>query len=234
MLADYRELLDAKLKDAASKLTPAEKDLSIRRAVEQYSLVKPRVRVQTITGNGVLVTHDLATDFEEGFSSVLQIEYPVGRQVPEYLDAEQFTLYRDPLTGALKLRLLDITLPNTVTAYVSYTARHSLAEGSGTPADTVPTPDRDPICHLAAAMGFEALAAYYTQETDPSLQADVSRGTERAAGYRELARDHRKLYASILGLAGDAIVGAASAIGDLDEDLQAWGGPRFFHDSRDR
>ena len=236
MLADFREILDRMLlQDSAGKLTPAQRDDCLRRAVIQYSIIKPRGRVQIITGNGVAVTFALASDFEEGFSRLLAIEYPVGLADPEYLDAARYFTYRDATTGVLGLRLRDLTLPNTKTAYVSYTARHVVTEGAGTAAqDTVVPADRDPVCHLAAAMGFESLTAAYTQERDASILAEISRGVDQATGYLELARHHRRQFALMMGISRDAFVLAASAVQDLDLSLEAWGGPRFFHDSESR
>src|SRR5262245_59297072 len=125
-LSDIRTLVEERVRETAGLITPPQMERAIQAAVKAYSRVRERVRVQTITGNGVAVTFALATDFEEGLSRILDIEQPVDKQIPEYLDASDYRLYRDPTTGVLKLRFLTMTLGNTIKAYVTYTVRHTV------------------------------------------------------------------------------------------------------------
>jgi len=228
--SDYRQLTNAKLRDTAGHISPTDVDLLIQEALKIYSGLRPRLRVQTLTGNGVAVTFALAADFEEGVSTIPAIEYPVGRPDPEYLDTEDWELYRDPITGVLKIRLLNFVLGNAVTAYVAYSARHVLTEGTGA-LDTVPAVDREAICDLAASLGYEQLAAYYAQELEPSLGADLTRGQDRARIYLDLAARRRRAWEGAMGLSRGVV--AASILGDLDVD-PSYGGPRFFHGNRIR
>lgn len=226
-LADFRQLTDAKLRDTAGIILPPDRDLLILEAIKTYSGLRPRERVQTLTGDGVAVTFALASDFEERFSVIAQIEYPTGRPEPVYLDAENWTFYRDATTGALKIRLLNLVLSSAVTAFITYTARHAVTEGIGA-VDTVPVVDRDPICDLAASLGFEQMAAYYGQELEPSLAADLTRGQDRGHFYLDMASRRRRAWQDAMGLSQGVV--AASKNGDLDVELFHPGGPpRFFH-----
>jgi hypothetical protein len=229
--SDYRILLGAKLRDTAGIITPTEGDLLIQEAIRRYSSLRPQVRIQTLTGDGVAITFDLAADFEVGFSTISAIEYPVGRAVPEYLDAEDWTFYQNPDSGETQIRLLGVVLPDTAEAYVTYTLRHVVSEGAGA-TDTIPIGDREAVCDLAASLGFEQLAAYFGAELEPSLNADLSRGQDRARFYLDMARRRRDAWEGAMGIRrGD--VAAASRTGDIDVPLFGPTGPsRFFHGDR--
>jgi hypothetical protein len=159
----------------------------------------------------------------------------VDQQVPEYLDDEDWQLYRDPTTGKLRLRCLQITFANLAKAYVNYTARHVVSEGAGTSiSDTVPVADREAVVWLAASLCFLHLAAYYATLTNPSLQADRAFGEAQSTSYVGLAREAFQQYERALGL--EAAIGAAGALRDLDVDLfgPMLGIDRFFHARRTR
>src|SRR5262245_32991071 len=126
---DWRAIVDAKVRDSAGKLGQTERDAAIVEAVKRYSRHRPLEKIHELVGDGVLVTHALPVAYEEGFSSIRSIEYPVGRQDPEYLDEADYGLYRDPATSTLKLRFFSLVLGNAVKAYVAYTVRHQVTEG---------------------------------------------------------------------------------------------------------
>jgi hypothetical protein len=141
-LQDFRTILGYKLQDTAGKITTPMQTAFVLEAVKRYSRVRARERVQTITGNGTTVTFALAADFEERFSQIRSVEYPVDKTDPSYLDAEEYRFYRVPTTDLIALRLLDLTLSTGIKAYVAYTARHSVD-------DTVAAPAAAPAAALA-------------------------------------------------------------------------------------
>lgn len=225
-LVDFVQLVTDKLRETASVVDTAQKERAIAEAVKDYSRkVRPRYRVQTVTGDGSAHTFALATDYEEGFSTLGKVENPVDKQEPEYLDADDVELYRDVTTGVLKLRFVSKVLANGEKAYVNYTARHSVTDGN--PAtDTVPVADRDGICCKATAILFRQLAAHYAQLAAPTLGADVVDRSAQSARYIELARMFDEQYATSLGIPDE--LAAASAVADLDVSPQ-YGGDRFWH-----
>ena len=233
-LQDFLTLIAAKIQDTAGKLTGDRILEALQAAIDEYSTVMPRHKTQTITGDAVTVTFALATGFEENFSKVERIEYPVGRQEPEYLDETDYLLYRDPTTGLLKLRLTTMVLSVGATAYLAYTQRHHVQSGppvGETVADTVPLKHRDAVATLAASHAAVMLAMVYAQSSDPTIGADsVDHGT-KSTDYLALAKELRLSYGRRMG-ATDGII-AASATGDLDVDIQG-GIDRFFHPRRER
>ncbi len=225
-LGDWRTLVDDRVRDSAAKLTQPQKDAAIADAAKVYSRARPRRRLQEITGTGTAFTFVLANDFEDGFSAVLAVEFPVGKQCPEYLDEDEFAVRRQ-LDGTLKLHWFARTLPDQAKAHVTYTVRHLVAAGD----DTVPIADRDAGASLAAAICARQLGMLYTQTSDPTLTADAVSYRTKGEEYFARAKELEAAYNRHLGLEGPAR--AASVSKDLDVTLQG-GHPRFFHAGRDR
>jgi hypothetical protein len=229
-LIDYRILLDERIRDTAGILNPIERESAITEAMALYARHRPRRRVQTITGDGVTVTFALAADYEERFSRIESIEYPVDEQAPTYVDANEYGLYRDPTTGLLRLRFLELVMPAAATAYVAYTTRHTV-DNAGQ--DTIPVGDREPVAALAASILALELATYYAQTTQPTLGADAVDYRSKSADYRSLADRYEARYRRHLGLPAEGPL-AASAQADLDLGLAEGLGARFFHGARYR
>lgn len=224
---DWLTLLDARIQDTAVKLSVFEKNSAIAEAVKRYSLDSPRERVQTIVGTGIAFTFALAADFEDGFSQVRSVEYPVGQQDPEYLDENSYRLYLDPSTGVLKLRLLDLVIPTTQTAYVVYTTQHSVTVSPA--ADTVPVIDRESTVSLAASVCARQLAMLYAQTSDSTLGAESVAYRAKSYEYLALAKDLEAVYSN-RGVIDEKSITAASAMLDLDVPMQGTlRTPRFFH-----
>jgi len=229
-LADFRLIVTDKLRDTAAVVTGPEKDRAILEAVRDYaSKVKPRRRVQTITGDGASFTFALASDFQEGLSSIEQIEHPVDEQDPQYLDSDDYRLYRDPATAVLKLRVTAMVLAVAEKAYVHYTADHTVNDAG---VDTVPPPAREPIASKAAAILLRQLAARASNTADSTLGADSIDRLSQVDKYLSVAAVLDKEYARAFGIT--AGVAPASAIKDLDVDMQDGAGERFFHSRRFR
>lgn len=228
--ADFDALVIAKLRDDANKIAPNQRAALITEAVNRYSRHRPRTKIQTVTGNGVLVTHALAADFEEGFSSVAAIEYPVGRQEPEYLDDAEWALYRDPATSTLKLRLRAMVLPDTVSMYVAYTVRHQVTTDPNL--DTVPLVDREAVANLAAALGLEQLATQYLGTGNSTIGAVDVAYKSKSQECLDAARVLKASYREHVGVS-DGVV-AASVSRDVDSELSNGAGPRFYHGGRYR
>lgn len=231
-LSDYVAIVNDKLRDTAGKISALARQTAIGEAVKEYSIVRPRRRVQTVTGDGSAFLFDLATDFEEGFSSLSAIEHPVDQQEPQYLDADDYVLTRAPATGLLQLRLRSLVLEVSGLAYVQYTARHVMNDNAG--GDTIILADRDAVASLATAICARQLATYYAQTSDPTLGADVATFQTRWSNYLQLAKDLEGVYRAHLGITDESPTAGASAIGDLDVAMADGEGDRMFHSRRFR
>lgn len=227
-LTDFRAIVTDKLRETASLVDAVQKDRAIQEALVDYVRHgHPRRRIQTLTGDGAAFTFALASDFEEGLSTLERIEHPVDRQDPEFLDEDDTMLYRDPTTGAVKLRFRNLVLGVGVKAYVHYTARHAVNDSGQ---DTVPVPDREPIASKAASILFRQLAAYAAQTTQSTIGADSVDRLSQVDRYLALARSLESEYATTFGITSG--IAAASAVVDLDVDLAEGWGDRFFHGRR--
>jgi hypothetical protein len=227
MLADWRTLVDQEIKDTAAILAQADKDKAIGEAVKEYSRHRPRERAHELAGTGSAYEFALPADWEDGFSGIRgDIEYPAAKRIPEYLEAEDWIVYRDPSAG-LRFRLLNHTPTASEKVRFLYTVRHTVDATT----DTVAVADREAGAKLAASYCARSLAAFYAQTSDPTLGADIANYRTKSQEYSALARELEKSYKAHLGIRDDGQVAAASASADLDVDLQP-GGDRFYHPRR--
>lgn len=217
---------DGKLGGSAPGASP-ERLEAIAAAVSEYQRSFPREVVVELTGAG---SFDFAvaalTGFVVGFSAVTQIRYPytAGDQLPDALEADQFSMVQLP--AGWFLRLFDATPSAAQKLLVYFTAPHTLAATS-----TIPAAHDDALADLAASNACGMLAAAYAQTTEGTMQADsVNRGS-RVDYYRGLAKDYRRAYETKLGLGKDAVVGAGIAVADMNPPFSGGRGERLlFHD----
>jgi hypothetical protein len=234
--ADFRTLVTSKIQDTGSpsKISSTRQDETIQEALKAYSRMRPVMKVQKITGTGSAYTFAHPTDWEDHFSWVLSVEYPTTTQDPEYVDANEYDGNRLQHDGSKQLQFFVLVLPAATDAYVAYAIRHTV-DDAATPVDTVPLVDRDAVACLAAAKCCRQLAAYYGQVSDPSIGADVVNQRSKTGDYLKLADMLESDYREHMGIPKDGgLSGGASAIADLDQDLQENAGDRFFHTRRNR
>jgi hypothetical protein len=215
------DLVKAKVKDTAGKLTdPDDYNQSITEALRRYSKHRPRVTAEDITGNG---THEynLPTGWEEGFSVVKEIEYPVGDTPRTLIDDDDWEIYDTP-TGKY-LRLLSAAPETTETFRVRFTLLHTET--------TVPDADIDAVACLAGALCCEMLANAYAQTGDPTIGADSVNYRTKAQEFAARAKRLRELYLSHLGIKEIDTAPPASVTKDMDRGYP-WGGDRLTHPRR--
>src|SRR5579884_217934 len=229
---DFQNGVATRIQDAAAILAQADRDALITQAVQQrYSKDRPRVLVTDVAGNGSNLLA-LPTDseqagtpvgvFEDGFSQVRAIEFPIGELPPTYIEDPDWMMYRAP--AGLKILLLLMIAQQSDTLRLTWTCRHSAGgPSSANPviSTTVPDADFEAVCDLAAALCFEALAAFYAQTRDPSIGADAVNYRTKSQEYLSLAKPLRKRYDDHVGVvdgdSGTSASGAAIAIGGMYE-----------------
>ena len=205
-LTNFETGVASRIQDAANKLSLADRDALITQAVQQrYSKDRPRVLVSDITADG---TSDFALptgpstppeQFEDGFSEIHTVEYPVGNVPETYIDGADWKMYRKP-TG-LKIRLL-VTVPNAGESIrVEWTLRHTPGtSGQQAVNTTIPDADFEAVCDLAAALCCEALAATYAQTRDATISADAVNYRTKSQEYLALATALRARYEGHVGI----------------------------------
>ncbi|ABF42414.1 hypothetical protein Acid345_3413 [Candidatus Koribacter versatilis Ellin345] len=223
-----------RIQDAAGRLPGDAVDGFIRQAIaDRYSKDRPRIIVSDVAGAGTsdlpLPTGPNAEQFEDGFSVIRTIEYPMGELPPVYIDDQDWRLYRTP-TG-LVVRMMLVTPSEDEQARFEWTSRH-LADAS-----TLPGADLDAVCDYAAALCMVAIASGYIQLTDSSLQSDSVNYRTKSQEALAQAKQFRTQYFAHVGVEADASgtesSGAALAIGDFN-NIMGPGVDRFIHGRRTR
>lgn len=233
-MKDFEDKIAQVLQDAAAKLSPDDRKAFILQAITQrYSKDRPREIVSDHAGDG---TSDLAlpsaagATFEEDFSRIKQIEYPIGDLPPTLIEDDEWQFYRTP--AALKVRLLTVKPTAAESVRFTWTTTH---KEDGT---TVAVPDFDAVCDYAAGLCFAALAAKFAQVGDPTIGADTVNYRTKSQEYMALAKAAKQRYFDHLGIdAGGAVeggsVGPAVSVGEVDQDL-GLAGDRLTHPRRSR
>jgi hypothetical protein len=219
-LDQFQAQRDVVLRDGVAKLPSGDRDALLQQAiVQRYSSDSPRELVSDQTGNGTALlampqtTSNPPEVFEDGFSVILRIEFPIGLIPPSLVLEEDFQKYRSP--SGLQIMLLGTSPSVSDQVRIGWTARHK-SDGS-----TVPDADFEAVCDYAAALCYEALAGIYAQTGDPTLSADTVSYRTKSQEYLGLAKAARKRYFDHLGVDDTAgvNVGPAIATGSIHENL---------------
>jgi len=223
---DFRARVDAIIQDDAGFLTLAEKDAFITESAAIFSKDRPRERLASYWGSEPPIWEfPLPPDFEDGFSSIIRLEFPAGARIPRFLDPETYVLYRMP-DDALVLRLLQHHVGADEELRITYTARHVLTATEVTIADA----DFDAVANLAASLCCRALAARFAQHSDSTIAADAVDYGAKVDQYTSLANSLYELYRTHVKPL-EELARPASAFVDLDVTL-ATGQRRLYHEPR--
>ena len=208
----------------------AAKILAIGQAVKEYSKHRPLLVVEDEAGTGVFdYAVSLLAGWSDGFSVIRSVEYPVDDDSAgaNILDVDYWSIYQKP-TGEV-LRFLYDTPAATETLRILYTALHTCTDV----ACTVKTADEEMVQVLAASFYCEILAAYFSQNQDSSIQADVVDHTSKSRDFAARAKAFRSLYLKHMGIDENDTTPAASSVRDMDLKYPG-GGERLTHPRRDR
>jgi hypothetical protein len=128
-LASLNAKVLTRIQDSDSLLTSAQRDDAVHHAARTYSTHRPRTMLADLAGDGTNYDYTLPATWATGLSSLKSIEFPAGSREPEYLEAEDYTLYQS--TSLLtKLRFLTSTPQSGQSARLTFTAPHRVSLGS--------------------------------------------------------------------------------------------------------
>jgi hypothetical protein len=240
---DFEAGVASRIQDNSHKLSQADQDAFINQAVKgRYSKDRPRELVTDVAGNSTKLLplpagpSNPAEPFEDGFSQIRALEYPIGDVPPSYLEDDAWLLYRTP-TG-LKIQLRDQNPVAADAVRVTWTVRHTPGTTGQNPvATTVPDADFEAVCDLAAALCCEALAARFAQTNDSTVSADVVNYRTKSQEYLAMAKALRKRYDDHVGIqdsgsgTGGSSTPGALAVGDMEIN-QGSGVERVTHRKR--
>lgn len=200
-----------------AKLDLTEIEQHIDNAVAEYNRHRPALSAADLAGDGATFDFSLPSGFVVGFSVIDSIEYPQGKQIPEYLAETDYIFYTS--TTDTKIRFL-FTMKTGETSRVLYTSAQVLGDETSA-TTTIIAQDRVAIEYLATAFSCIQLAAeaarqYKSTTTDiPLLPGPVD-------DYRTLAEDYMTKWYNHMGIDEMGSVPAASLTGALPWD-PSWG-----------
>lgn len=229
--------------DSNTELSDANIEAMIKAAVERYSHDAPDDVTADVTGDGgkYYAIATALTSWVEGFSEVLTIEYPAeaiaNDDIPDYLEPDDWDdNYKQG--GTRYLFLPNHAPAATETMRINYTVPYTFT-GDPSATDT-PTGDFYAICHLAAGLSCQAIAAKYSRTSDSTIAADSVNHTSRASEFARRAREFIAFYEQHMGISSGADGGesrepSASDWVDLDT-TPTWtlGRQYLFHTTRTR
>ena len=216
-MATLIDLIRGKVKDDSGKLSdPDDLTSSATEALNRYSKARPLEVVVDIPGSG---SHDcnLPDDWIEGFSSIIQVEYPVDSIPARVIDRRHYLMYSSPNGKKLRIMIANPTADEMVRQ--TYTILHS--------EDSVPPVDLEAVANLAASICLRQLAAAFGQTSDSTIQADTVNYRSKADEFRRLADSLEGLYRSHLGIKDNDTVAAASVTATPPESSRPWLGRRW-------
>lgn len=231
LLADYRTEIGRLIKDGAAVLSvPADIDVLLLRALEQYNKRVPRKVVLDITSDGTgQVAVSALTGFDEEFSGDPEIEYPISTTgEANLLDRRDWKFYRTP-TG-LVIRFLGGLSLNAIARF-SYNGLHTVTLTT----TTVPESDFYALCKLAAAEGCDDLSRHFTQTSENSfLQGDQAIYQSKAREYEARGRELRKQSSAHFGAGATESGTQAASVTKNWDTANSLGGDRLTHPRRRR
>lgn len=220
MLADYEQLVTDLIRDDAARIVLTEKDRAIAAAVYRYSEDRPQEKAQDVTPASANLL-PLPAAWEQDFSGLLLLEYPIGNVPPTFVDQGRYKFYRSPT--ALQVQLDDAVAVAANNVRATFTIKHVVDAAN----DTIPVHHREPVANWAAAICCDQLAAFYSGGTDSTIQADSVENRSKADEYATRAKSLRKFYLDNLGV-DDKRSAPAGVVVELKRP-DSWGGPHINH-----
>lgn len=205
-LASIRAKVTGIVSDDSGKLiNPGDFDRNINAAISIYAKHRPKLKVMDVMGNGTN-DYDLPTGWNDEFSIIEAIEYPIGDVPATMLDHDDYEIYQSPT--AKKIRLKNAT----PSASESFRATFTILRTD----TTIPDSDVDALCNLASALCLEELANAYAQTSDSTIAADSVNYRTKSYEFSQRAKRLMQIYKEHMGIKEDDITPPASAVVDLD------------------
>lgn len=193
-LTTFQTLFDDRVRVTAAPFTAQQTERAIQQAAKEYAQVRPAVAAQDYPGDGATFDLTLPTGWQEGLSTIQQIEYPTGQRVPSLLENDDWGFYVTP--SGKKIRLLSVT-PNTgETLRITYTKPHLIDAVSS----SVSALDEEAVADLAASIGLTDLAAVYANTQSATITADSVNYADKSRTYLDIAEKLKARYRKHLGL----------------------------------
>lgn len=191
---ELTQLIQSLTRDESQVLTPDDIQQALELAVARYSKDKPRLMNTTVEAESAVLP--LPDGWQTDFSHVVQA----------FAVPEQTELYIRQLPG----NLLRLQSGYSGQVQLFFTGAHSLDSIE----NTLWAGDGELLACYAAAWCCEQLAAYYSNESNSTIAADVTDQQTKAEQYRKQAREYRRRYDSQInqGAGKEPAAGASGAV----------------------
>jgi len=172
-------------------LTTTERENACKKAVQEYSRIRPFYILESYTGvGGDAPFYNLPTAWDEGFSVIAEIEYPVNRVPKEIIRQRYWHIDLRP-TGK-QLRFGTVNPATGETFYIKFTGRHSF-QSSG--ASNIDEADLVGLSYLATSVMCQMLSTYYAQKANANLpNVDIVEYKDRVAEFQTKSNSWKKKY----------------------------------------
>lgn len=195
MLAELRDLIDDLVRDAAQRVTPAQRERAIGLALARYSADRPREIVEdVVVADGVTVP--LPVGWSAGESVLRVVEAPIVTP-PVPIGDDDWTMWRTP-TGEVIGLLQPVTPGSAVRLH--YTAPHVVDDASS----SIPTAHREAVACYAASLLAEQIATAHASAQDSTIAADRVDQAHPAREWSARAKAYRARYFATLGIETNA------------------------------
>ena len=197
---------DEPIEDTGTSLTYYRSyEDAINAAMVRYSQLFPRELSEEYLIEASVFEYTLPTNWDNGISSPLSVQYPIDAYPPEFLDvAEGDYFIRDG-----KLCFDDNVVTAGETAKLYYTAAHKVTEDN---VITVPSVHFEPLCLLAASFISRQIAARYAQLSRRTIGADSADYNIKNQLALKDADEFAKQAYKLLGISEDNIPASAMAV----------------------
>ena len=199
-ITDYDNQVKALVKD-----TILDDNLALYReeGIIRYSKRRPQLITVELTGDGNTYSAlpTAVQKWEQDFSQIIGIEYPLDESPPTYLEPKQWMI--QPTPSGDRISWLGDDYPgDTEKFWVSFTARHELRPAPDNTKYTIPDADFDGVCYCIGMVYCEALARMYLGKTIPALNADTVNHQSKAIDAQKLADAMSKKYDELIPVDG--------------------------------
>lgn len=139
-------------------------------AIAVFSRYYPKETVEQITVTGSTYTLSLPSGWEQGFSRIISIEWPLDKNPPEYIPPEAYAIYRSASGEVIKL-----ARPVDSDVLVTYTKTWTESDLSAY--------DAESVALLACALVCDQLVAKYAGSVDDVIQTAAGLWRTKSAEY---------------------------------------------------
>jgi len=182
-------LANNNLQDNSTNLPTADRQELCRKALRIYSRRRPFLYLQAYIAT-TSSFYDLPTHWDDEFSNIEEIEYPIEQTPPSLIDGQYFNI--ELMSGGKQIRFHANRPSNNEIFWVRYTGLYFFNSDNESQA---PEADDKGLAYLAAALMCQALAAFYSSRANPNYgNVDVMNYDDRAGSYSTRAKEFMKLY----------------------------------------